>query len=121
MNNQINIPNHICKYSGCHYGSDGGRKHYYACPDCDAMSSWRSMGCCFEHYLCYQNEVARSRGVEMPWTEVLDMMVIDGVINDSYTKSEGIKNLEVVEDICDDESVKSDFSRDALTPRKRKR
>lgn len=81
MSGQINVPNHICKYSGCHYGDDGNRKHYYACPDCDKNFSWRSMGCCFEHYLCYQNEVAISRGKEPPWTDVVNMMIADKVMN----------------------------------------
>ena len=57
-------PNHICKYSKCTLGKDGGRKHYYACNYCDAVESWRSMACCKEHYLLYQEEVlsARAKG-----------------------------------------------------------
>lgn len=57
-------PNHICKYSKCNLGKDGGRKHYYACDYCDASANWKSMACCWEHYVKYQEEIllARSKG-----------------------------------------------------------
>lgn len=57
-------PNHICKYSGCTFGKDGGKKHYYACSYCDASENWKSMACCKEHYNLYIEEVlaARSEG-----------------------------------------------------------
>lgn len=54
-------PNHICKYSGCTLGDDGGRKHYYACDYCDRTESWRSMACCIEHYELYIREVLEAR------------------------------------------------------------
>lgn len=54
-------PNHICKYSKCTYGSDGGRKHYYACRYCDATENWKSMACCKEHYNLYMQEVLSAR------------------------------------------------------------
>lgn len=58
----INIkPNHICKYSGCTLGEDGGRKHYYACNYCDRTNSWRSVACCIEHYDLYVKEVLDAR------------------------------------------------------------
>ena len=55
------IPNHICKYSGCTLGADGGRKHYYACSFCDATENWKSMACCKEHYNLYIEEVLAAR------------------------------------------------------------
>jgi hypothetical protein len=57
-------PNRICKYSGCELGEDGGRKAYYACNDCDrnTSKSWRAIGCCFQHYLAYTDEVMKTRG-----------------------------------------------------------
>lgn len=56
--------NHVCKYSGCTLGKDGGRKEYYACGYCDATENWKSMACCKEHYNLYIQEVleARSKG-----------------------------------------------------------
>lgn len=54
-------PNHICKYSKCDLGADGGRKHYYACDYCNAVESWRALACCKEHYALYQEEVLRAR------------------------------------------------------------
>lgn len=54
-------PNHICKYSGCTLGDDGGRKHYYACDYCDRTETWRSMACCVEHYELYIREVLEAR------------------------------------------------------------
>lgn len=58
-------PNHICKYSKCNLGTDANgnrcRKHYYACPDCDRLHSWRAVACCPEHYAAYMNEVAAAR------------------------------------------------------------
>lgn len=58
----INIkPNHICKYSGCTLGENGGRKHYYACNYCDRTNSWRSVACCIEHYDLYVKEVLDAR------------------------------------------------------------
>lgn len=60
-------PNHICKYSGCTLGKDGGKKHYYACSYCDASENWKSMACCKEHYNLYIEEVlaARESGKEI--------------------------------------------------------
>lgn len=57
-------PNHICKNINCHKGSDGGRKHYYACDYCTHIISWHSIACCFECYEEYTNQVveARSKG-----------------------------------------------------------
>lgn len=54
-------PNHICKYSKCTFGSDGGRKKYYACGYCDATGNWKSMACCKEHYNLYMQEVLAAR------------------------------------------------------------
>lgn len=61
---KINKPNHICKYSKCNLGEDGGAKHYYACDYCDRTNAWRSSACCIEHYELYIQEVleARSKG-----------------------------------------------------------
>ena len=54
-------PNHICKYSKCNLGEDGGRKHYYACNYCDRTNQWRSAACCKEHYELYVKEVLDAR------------------------------------------------------------
>lgn len=53
--------NHICKYSGCTLGEDGGRKEYYACNYCDVSENWKSMACCKEHYNLYIEEVLKAR------------------------------------------------------------
>ena len=60
-------PNHICKYSKCTLGKDGGPKHYYACDYCDATENWKSMACSPEHYKAYIEEVlaARAHGKEV--------------------------------------------------------
>lgn len=60
-------PNHICKYSGCTLGEDGGPKHYYACSYCSRSEAWRAMACCKEHYNLYIQEVlaARESGKEV--------------------------------------------------------
>lgn len=57
-------PNHICKNANCHKGTDGGRKHYYACNLCDKRFNWRSVGCSMECYTEYQKQVldARAKG-----------------------------------------------------------
>lgn len=47
-------PNHICKLSTC-------RKAYYACNYCDAISSYKSVACCKEHYHLYLEEVLANR------------------------------------------------------------
>lgn len=57
-------PNHICRYSGCTLGEDGGRKHYYACNYCDASESYKAVACCREHYDLYIKEVLASREAE---------------------------------------------------------
>lgn len=45
----------------CTFGSDGGRKKYYACGYCDATENWKSMACCKEHYNLYMQEVLTAR------------------------------------------------------------
>lgn len=57
-------PNHVCKYSGCTLGEDGGRKHYYACNYCDRVESWKSVACCREHYTLYIREVLEQRALD---------------------------------------------------------
>ena len=59
-------PNHICRYSGCKLGEDGGQKHYYACNYCDKMQSYLSVACCREHYDLYVKEVLAARESEKP-------------------------------------------------------
>lgn len=59
-------PNHICRYSGCTLGEDGGRKHYYACNYCDASESYKALACCREHYDLYIKEVLAARESEKP-------------------------------------------------------
>ena len=61
-----NKPNHICKYTKCTNGKDGGRKHYFACDYCDRTQVWRSVACCPEHYDLYIKEVLAARGQSVP-------------------------------------------------------
>lgn len=56
--------NHVCKYSGCSLGEDGGAKHYYACDFCDRVNAWRSIACCKEHYDLYIKEVLDARSAD---------------------------------------------------------
>ena len=60
--------NHICKYSKCTLGEDGGKKAYYACDYCDRVNAWKSLACCKEHYDLYIQEVldARSKSNKLP-------------------------------------------------------
>lgn len=60
--------NHICKYSKCALGADGGRKQYYACDYCDRINAWKSLACCKEHYDLYIQEIleARSAANKLP-------------------------------------------------------
>lgn len=57
----IKEPNHICKNPKCTKGSDGGRKHYYACNHCDRVQNYRSVACSWECYLEYQEAVIEAR------------------------------------------------------------
>lgn len=59
--------NTVCKYSGCTYGKNGERKHYYSCVYCVATENWKSMACCKEHYDLYIKEVlaAREKGEDV--------------------------------------------------------
>ena len=53
--------NHICKNKNCTKGTDGGRKHYYACNYCARTLSWRSVACSLECYNEYVAQVIESR------------------------------------------------------------
>ena len=64
--------NHICKYSKCTLGADGGRKEYYACDYCDRINAWKSVACCKEHYDLYIQEVLEARSVANKLPERLD-------------------------------------------------
>lgn len=77
-------PNHICKYSGCKFGENGSQKEYYTCPDCKKYGSYKEIGCCADHAWMYQNEVAISRGQDVPWKDMIPQMVEDGVLDKSY-------------------------------------
>lgn len=44
--------NHICRNCGF---------EYYACPDCDKRSTWKSVACSFECYQKYVDDVLESR------------------------------------------------------------
>lgn len=57
----IKQPNTICKNRNCTKGTDGGRKHYYACRYCTHSENWRSMACNWECYLEYQAQVIEAR------------------------------------------------------------
>lgn len=64
--------NHICKYSKCTLGADGGRKEYYACDYCDRINAWKSVACCKEHYDLYIQEVLDARSAANKLPERLD-------------------------------------------------
>ena len=108
-------PNHICKYRGCKLGENGTKKHYYACPDCDKNTyswKWRAVGCCFEHAMMYQNEVAIARGEKTPFPDMLPQMVLDGVVDkkgrfvtkaDTTTIENGVSSTIIVSETDSDE------------------
>ena len=75
-------PNHVCKYSGCKLGKDGGRKEYFACEPCTKIKWWMELACCVEHGCMYQNEVAIARKQRIPYPEYIDQMIEDGVITE---------------------------------------
>lgn len=54
-------PNHICKNKFCTKGTDGGRKHYYACDYCDKTFNYRSVACSLECYEAYMKQVIEAR------------------------------------------------------------
>lgn len=54
-------PNHICKYSKCTLGENGSAKTFYACDYCDRINSWKTIGCCKDHYDLYIQEVLDAR------------------------------------------------------------
>lgn len=64
--------NHICKYSKCTLGADGGRKEYYACDYCDRINAWKSLACCKEHYDLYIQEVLEERSKANKLPERID-------------------------------------------------
>lgn len=49
------------------------------------------MGCCFEHFMLYGNEVAVSRGKEIPFPEIVDTNLTTSV------KVENIKEVELTD------------------------
>ena len=73
-----------CKYSGCKLGVDGQAKMYEACPSCFKLKTWLQVGCCPEHAWMYQNQVAIARDEELPFPELIDRMIEDGILDKSY-------------------------------------
>lgn len=69
-----------CRYSKCN-------KEYYACPSCQKLGSYKSCGCCVEHYAKYQNEVAYFRGKEFPYPDLLEEMVAEGSLPESVIEN----------------------------------
>lgn len=83
-----------CKYSGCHNGENGDRKEYEACLDCYKIKPWKETGCCVEHAWEYANEVAIARHEKIPFPELIDRMIDDGVL-DRYYNSNIITKLDI--------------------------
>lgn len=92
----VKKPNTLCKNVNCTKGADGGRKHYYSCKYCVRSENWRSMACCWECYMAYNEQVmaARSHGIvtdmlaertDMEKSEVEDLMKapVDDVIRET--------------------------------------
>lgn len=102
------IPNFTCKYSGCHDGINGRAKEYYACPECARVKYWKEYACCVEHGFMYQNEVAIARNKEIPFPEMIDRMIEDGVLDKSY-------GTNIVERSDIDETVKEDIAGVVIT------
>ena len=49
----VRKPNTICRNPNCTNGTDGGRKHFYACMTCLRNENWRAYCCsreCYEEY-----------------------------------------------------------------------
>lgn len=109
---KINKPNHICKYSKCNLGEDGGAKHYYACDYCDRTNAWRSSACCIEHYELYIQEVLESRSKGNK-TDVLPRrtdLEKDGIIQLLETPVEEVKKKteEELKDYLDENTTLDD-------------
>lgn len=92
-----------CKYSGCHDGENGNRKEYKACLDCYKIKPWLETGCCVEHAWKYANEVAIVRNEKIPFPELIDRMIDDGVLDESYRTI----NNDTKENVADSIETKS--------------
>lgn len=62
----IKKPNTLCKNRNCTKGTDGGRKHYYACRYCTHSENWRSVACSWECYMEYQAQLIEARSKNEP-------------------------------------------------------
>ena len=83
----------VCKYSGCHDGKDGKPKGYNVYSSDIRKKPWMEMGCCYEHYKGFQNEIAISRNESLPYPDYVAQMIKDGVIADDTNKEdENIEN-----------------------------
>jgi hypothetical protein len=91
-----------CKYTGCHDGINGQAKLYEACPACFRLKPWLQVGCCPEHAWMYQNQVAIARDEELPFPELIDRMIEEGVLDKSYD-SNTVEELEIKNVIDTDE------------------
>lgn len=57
----VKQPNTICRNPECTNGTDGGRKHYYACMTCLRKENWRAYCCSRECYDRYTELILFSR------------------------------------------------------------
>lgn len=58
---EIRKPNTMCKNPNCTKGTDGKRKHFYACLSCLRRENWRAYCCCRECYEEYTQIILLSR------------------------------------------------------------
>ena len=74
---QIKKPNTICRNPNCTNGTDGGRKHYYACMTCLRINQWKSYCCSMECYDEYTRIILadRAKTKEVQYPERTDMTV----------------------------------------------
>ena len=71
------LPNMKCKFSGCTNGTDkysielnngikNRQKWIYACRNCVRNEVWKTVACCPEHFVAYQQEVVAARAKGRP-------------------------------------------------------
>lgn len=94
---QTRKPNTICKNPNCTKGTDGGRKHFYACMSCLRKENWRAYCCSIECYEEYTRLIlagrAKSKKEKLPERtditadEILNVMETPIEAVEEYTKS----------------------------------
>lgn len=57
----VRTPNTICRNPNCTNGTDGGRKHFYACMSCLRNENWRAYCCCIDCYEEYTRIILSDR------------------------------------------------------------